>query len=92
MVTRKQICSKIESIHPDMGVCGRDYEVSFDRKQKAWSVDYHEGKHHLKTFLEADEADSCLEKDRCIPLALQVGQLKENFKKYVHEHALEKDN
>lgn len=89
MVTQKELCKKIEKVHPDMGVCGRDFDVEFDDKAKAWAVDFHQGRQHLRTFVEDNEADTCLEEDRCLSLALQIGQLRANFEKYIHEHALE---
>jgi hypothetical protein len=92
MVTKEELCKRIESIHPDIGVCGLDFEVDYDDKVRAWSVDFHQGKKHLRTFVDFDEADLCLEKEQCIPLALQIGQLRTNFEKYIHEHALEKDH
>ncbi len=92
MVTQKELCERIQSIHPDIGVCGVDFDVEYDDKAKAWVVDFHQGKQHLRTFIEDNEADSCLEKDQCMSLAMQIGQLRYNFEKYIHEHALEKDN
>lgn len=92
MITRKELCKKIEAMNPGLGACGTGYDVSFDRKVKAWAVDINRGKYHLKTFVETQEADSCLHGDRCIPLGLQVGQLQINFEKYLHEHALKEDH
>ncbi len=92
MVTRQELCKRIESIHPDIGVCGVDFDVNYDEKAKAWAVDFHQGKQHLKTFVENFEAESCLDEEQCMSLALQIGQLRANFEKYIHEHALEKDN
>lgn len=89
MVTKQEICKKIEEVHPKMGVCGVDFDVEFDKKAKAWAVDFHQGHQHLRTFVEDEEADTCLEEDRCLSLALQIGQLRTNFEKYIHEHALE---
>jgi len=34
---------------------------------------------HLRTFVDVDEASVCLEGKLCIPLGVQVGQLKHNF-------------
>ncbi len=87
-----ELCKKIEAIHPNMGVCGIDFNVDYDDKAEAWAVDYHQGRRHLRTFVDFNEADSCLEKEKCLPLALQIGQLRNNFEKYIHEHALEKNN
>ncbi len=92
MVTKKELCERIESIQPEIGVCGVDFDVEYDDNEKAWVVDFHQGKQHLRTYIEDKEADSCVEKDQCMSLAMQIGQLRYNFEKYLHEHALEKDN
>lgn len=91
MVTKEELCQKIAKVHPDIGVCGIDFDVEFDEKANAWAVDFHRDRHHLKTFVEDNEADSCLAEERCMSLALQISQLRTNFDKYIHEHALEKD-
>ena len=79
MITREELCSKITEVFPDIGVCGIDLDVAFDKKNKAWAVDLKKGEHHLKTFLEIEEVDSCLEGQQCVSLGLQVAQLKENI-------------
>jgi hypothetical protein len=79
MISKQDLCKKIEEVFPQAGACGIDYNVEFDVKNKAWTVDLHHGSHHLKTFIEIDEADSCLEGRSCIPLGLQIAQLKRNF-------------
>lgn len=79
MVTKQEICKKIEEVFPEAGVCGIDFDVEFDDKNKAWAVDLHHGAHHLKTFIEIDEAANCVEGEKCIPLGIQIGQLKRNF-------------
>ncbi|WP_136795432.1 MULTISPECIES: hypothetical protein [Desulfosediminicola] len=82
LMGREAICRKIESIMPEAGTCGSDYTVEYDWKRGAWVVDLKRGNKHLKTFVEDFEAKACLEKDRCIPLGVQVGQLKRNLKLY----------
>lgn len=89
MVTKEELCKKIEKIHPKMGACGIDFDVDYDKKAKAWAVDFHQGRQHLRTFIEDNDAETCLDKDRCLSVGLQVGQLRENFEKYIREHALE---
>jgi hypothetical protein len=79
MITRQELCKKIEEVFPQAGACGIDYDVEFDGKAGAWAVDLHHGAQHLKTFIETDEADSCLEGKSCIPLGMQIAQLKRNF-------------
>lgn len=79
MISKQQLCKKIEEVFPQAGACGIDYDVDFDEENKAWTVDLHHGPHHLKTFIDTDEAESCLEGKMCIPLGLQIAQLKRNF-------------
>jgi hypothetical protein len=79
MVTKEELCKKIEDVFPKAGVCGVDYEVEYDQTVKAWAVDLHHGQHHLRTFIETDEAASCLEGKSCLPLGMQIAQLKHNF-------------
>ncbi len=79
MVTKEELCKKIEAVFPDAGVCGIDFDVEFDKENKAWAVDLHHGDHHLKTFIDVEEADSCIEGKSCMPLAMQIAQLKRNF-------------
>lgn len=79
MITKEKLCKKIEEVFPQAGACGIDFDVQYDEENKAWSVDLHHGSHHLKTFIEVSEADSCLEGKFCIPLGMQIAQLKHNF-------------
>lgn len=79
IITKEELCKKIEEIIPNAGVCGVDIDVEYDENVKAWSVDLHHGHHHLRTFIETDEANTCLEGKSCIPLGMQIAQLKRNF-------------
>jgi hypothetical protein len=82
MASKEDICRKIEKIMPEAGKCGRDFSVEYDSSNHAWVVDLHQGRVHLKTFVEDTEAENCLAGDRCIPLGLQIGQLKRNIDLY----------
>ena len=77
--TKEELCKKIEEVFPDAGVCGVDIDVEYDENLKVWAVDLHHDNRHLKTFVETDEAGGCLEGKSCIPLGMQVAQLKHNF-------------
>jgi len=74
---------------PEAGKCGIDFKVEYDKSNQCWAVDLEEGGHHLKTFIEEVEAEDCLDKDRCIPVGVQIGQLKANLKMY-HDSATQK--
>ncbi|SHO48230.1 hypothetical protein [Desulfopila aestuarii] len=82
MALKEDICRKIEEIIPEAGRCGTDFSVEYDNRNHAWVVDLHQGRSHLKTFVEDTEAENCLTGDRCIPLGLQIGQLKRNIDLY----------
>ena len=79
MITKDALCKKIEDVFPKAGSCGVDFDVEFDDDVQAWTVDLHHDGRHLRTFVDVDEASVCLEGRLCIPLGVQVGQLKYNF-------------
>jgi len=79
MTSREELCRKIEEVFPKAGACGIDFDVEYDGQLGAWAVDLHHGERHLRTYIEIDEADSCLDGKSCIPLAMQIAQLKHNF-------------
>ena len=56
MSTTKELCHILQQVDPKLGECGKNYDVYQDRKNKAWVVDYHNNKHHLKTFIDQQEA------------------------------------
>ena len=81
MYDKKTLCEKIRSIYPDIGACGIDVNVDYDQGKKAWVVDLKKDKHRLKTHLEPEEADQCMEGKQCVSLGLQVAQLKANIER-----------
>lgn len=78
MLTKNEVCHKITEVFPDIGACGVDINVDYDVTNQAWAVDLKKGEHHLKTFLEIDEADKC-NRGNCVSLGLQVAQLRDNI-------------
>jgi hypothetical protein len=79
MIDREELCEKIKSIHPDIGECGIDVDVDWDEAKKAWIVDLKKDNHELKTHLESEDADGCMEGKQCVSLGLQIAQLKANI-------------
>ena len=84
MTTRNELCNKITEVFPEIGVCGIELTVDYDKESKAWAVDLEKNGHHLKTYLEIDEADSCLGGKECVSLGLQVAQLRDNIETMNH--------
>lgn len=81
MHDKEQLCEKIRSIYPDIGQCGIDINVDFDKAKKAWVVDLKKDNHELKTYLEPPEADDCMDGKQCVSLGLQIAQLKANIER-----------
>ena len=50
-------------------------------RKKAWIVDLKKDKHELKTHLEPQEANECMEGKQLVPLGLQIAQLKVNIER-----------
>ena len=81
MHDKKELCEKIKSIYPDIGECGIDVDVEFDKAKKAWVVDLKKDKHELKTHLEIQEANECMDGKQCVSLGLQIAQLRANIER-----------
>ncbi len=79
MHTKEELCEKIKAVFPEIGACGIDLMVDYDKNNKAWVVDLKKGKHELKTFLEESEAQQCMDGKQCVSLGLQIGQLRKNI-------------
>ncbi|MBU0995794.1 MAG: hypothetical protein KJ737_25140 [Proteobacteria bacterium] len=84
MFNKNQICSKINELYPDLGVCGKDIQISFDNDNHAWVVDLKKDVRHLKTFIEISDAEACIDNGRCLGMVFQITQLKENISSISH--------
>ena len=79
MHDKKELCDRINSLHPEIGECGLDVKVDFDKTRNAWVVDLKKEGHELKTFLELLDANACMEGKQCLSLGLQIAQLLANI-------------
>jgi hypothetical protein len=83
MYDKKELCDKIREIYPDIGECGINVDVEYDKEKKAWVVDLKKDNHELKTYLEPEDADTCINGKQCIGLGIQIAQLKDNINRGV---------
>ncbi len=81
MHDREELCEKIKSIYPEIGQCSIDVKVDWDEVKSAWAVDLKKNEHEIKTYLEPEDADGCMEGKQCVSLGLQIAQLKDNIEK-----------
>ncbi len=79
MMDKETLCNKIRQVFPDIGVCGIDLKVEFDPEKKAWAVDLEKDGHTLKTYLEPEDADTCMAGKPCVGLGFQIAQLRGNI-------------
>jgi hypothetical protein len=80
MVNKKEICDKIIAIYPEIGECGINVDVEWDKDKTTWVVKLERGGRKLITHLEPEDADACMEGRQCVSLGVQIEQLKDNIK------------
>ncbi len=76
---KKDLCDKIRTLYPDIGECGIDVNVAYDDANDRWTVHLKKDKKELKTFLEPDDADLCMEGKQCMSLGIEINQLKDSI-------------
>jgi hypothetical protein len=81
MINQEELCDKITSIYPDIGECGIDVSVSYDDNQERWVVDLKKDGHRLRTYLEAGDAEKCLQGTQCVSLGIEIAQLRANIER-----------
>ena len=77
---RQELCKKIQEIYPDIGECAINVDVEYDEGKKAWVVHLEKDGKRLDTYLEDQDAQSCMEGRQCVSLGLQISQLVQNIK------------
>ena len=80
-MNKDELCQKIQQLYPDIGECGINVDVNYDEDQNRWVVDLKKDQHHLKTFLEEGDAETCMEGRQCVSLGIEIAQLKDNITK-----------
>ena len=80
MIDKTQLCEKIRALYPDIGQCGIDIDVDWDKGQKAWVVNLKKETHELKHYLEEKDAAFCLRGKQCVSLGLEIAQLRDNIR------------
>lgn len=79
MHDKAELCEKIRSLQPQIGECGIDLDVDWNDEKNTWVVDLKKDKHELKTHLEPEDADGCMDGKQCVSLGIQIAQLKANI-------------
>ena len=81
MIDKAQLCAKITELYPDIGECGIDIDVFYDKDKQAWIVDLKKDQFELKTYLEDGDADKCMLGQQCVGLGIEIAQLRANIER-----------
>lgn len=79
MLSSQALCLRIREIYPDIGACGMDVTVDHDDQQNRWVVHLNKDGKQLKTFLEPDDAELCMQGKQCVALGIEINQLKDSI-------------
>lgn len=79
---KKDLCSKIMEIYPDIGQCGIDMNVEYDDVNGRWQVNLKKDDTELKTFLEPSDVELCMEGKQCVSLGIEINQLKDTIERF----------
>lgn len=79
MISKNKLCDKIRQLYPEIGECGIDLTVDYDRHQNAWVVALKKGNHELKHFLDDHDANASMQGKQCVALGLEIVQLVKNI-------------
>ncbi len=77
---KNEMSKKIIELYQDIGERGTEVKVDYDLEQKTWVVDLKKDHHKLKTFLEGNDAELCMEGKQCVSLGIEIAQLRDNIK------------
>jgi hypothetical protein len=81
MFSANQLCKKITSLYPKIGICGIDVDVTKNSSNKTWVVHLKKDTHSLNHFLELTDADQCMDGKQCVSLGLDIAQLRNNIER-----------
>ena len=76
MYTEKDVYEKIKKVFPEIGELGKDITIKFNDIESVWVVDVYKDSKHMRTYLEEEVADVCIEKGKCLDFGVQIEQLK----------------
>lgn len=81
MLSNQALCLRIRELYPDIGACGIDVNVAYDDDQQRWVVHLDKDGKQLKTYLEPDDAELCMQGRQCVRLGIEINQLKDSIER-----------
>ena len=74
--------AKIVDFYPEIEKSQLQTSLTFDQEKGekgVYVIKLNKGEHELTTFLEKDDADSCMEGKKCVYLGLHIAEFVKNF-------------
>ncbi len=69
----------IFEIHPEIVQHALNLSVNFDEAKNAYVLTFSRSGRELKTYLDKQDADECMEGKKCIHLGVQIGEFIADF-------------
>ena len=82
MIDQNALCEKIRKLYPDIGDCGLDVKVAYDKVQNTWVVYLKKDNHQLKTYLGDGDAEKCMIGKKCVGLGIEIARLSGNIERF----------
>ena len=83
MYTNGALKEKILEMYPEIAEHHVGVELDFDEAKNAYIVTFTRGAEVLKTLIEKQDADDCMNNIKCVYLGVQVAQFIKNFEERV---------
>jgi hypothetical protein len=71
--------AKIVDFYPEIEKHQLQTALTFDKGKNAYVIKIQKGQHTLTTFLEKQDADSCVQGKKCVYLGLHIAEFVKNF-------------
>lgn len=78
MIDKEALCEKIVTIYPEVGECGIDVRVEYDKAEQSVVVYLEKAHYTVKHFLPDEDAQACLDGKQCVALGLEIAQFRDN--------------
>lgn len=69
----------IFELHPEIVQHALNLSVTFDEAQNAYVLTFSRGGRELKTYLDKQDADECMQGEKCIHLGIQIAEFLADF-------------
>lgn len=77
--TKDELAAKLRLMYREINQHNLDLNLEFDDEENAWVIHLKKGEHELRTFLNKQDADQCMNDVKCVYLGVQIGQFVQHF-------------